>query len=104
MARSEGSRHESGRITCTVRPVQSPGARRYSHSVPKREAVILALLAVAALAPIWGHTYVATQDGPSHLYNTSILLHWNDPGSLFPRVFERHLAPIPNWLGTAALY
>ncbi|HKY32361.1 MAG TPA: hypothetical protein VJV23_07495, partial [Candidatus Polarisedimenticolia bacterium] len=61
-------------------------------------------LALLALVPIWGFERLATQDGPSHLYNTHILIAWDDEGSVFPSRYERDLAPIPNWLGTALLY
>lgn len=66
--------------------------------------MITVVLAVAALTPLWWFPRAATQDGPSHLYNTTILLQWNDPGSPFPKVFDRDLTPGPNWLGTAVLW
>ncbi|MGH9870106.1 MAG: hypothetical protein ACREAA_18335 [Candidatus Polarisedimenticolia bacterium] len=72
--------------------------------MPMRTAALATALALAVLAPLWWFPFVATQDGPSHLYNTSILLGWSEPGSIFPQVFERDLTPGPNWMGTAALY
>src|SRR6185503_3635229 len=68
-----------------------------------RQRLVVPLLTLAVLIPLWSFPRLATQDGPSHLYNTSILLRWNEPGSIFPQVFERDLTPMPNWLGTAAL-
>ncbi len=66
-------------------------------------AGLTAALAAGAIWLIWGHRFFPSQDGPSHLYNTWILLHWNDPGAIFQRFYTIDLTPVPNWLATALL-
>jgi len=66
-------------------------------------AGVTAALVAGALWLVWGHRFFPSQDGPSHLYNTWVLLHWNDPGTIFQRFYTIDLTPVPNWLATALL-
>jgi hypothetical protein len=61
-------------------------------------------LAVAGLSavPLWLAPVVPTTDGPSHLYNAWLLLHWRDPG-LDPGHLLRVNAFVPNWGGVGPL-
>ena len=61
-------------------------------------------LALLALAPIWSATYLPTSDGPSHLYNSWVLLELVR-GSQGPvaECYAIDWRPHPNWLGHAVL-
>lgn len=63
-----------------------------------------AVVAVAALCvlPLWLAPVVPTTDGPSHLYNAWLLLHFGDPGLGAGRLLEVD-AFVPNWGGVGPL-
>src|ERR1043166_666779 len=48
----------------------------------------------AALVPIWLYAWPPSQDGPSHLYNATLLVA---SGPTTSAVFERVVALFPNW-------
>ena len=51
-----------------------------------------------ALVPIWFFRYFPTVDGPSHLYNSFVLAHYFDPGSVVIRdYFIVNFRLFPNW-------
>jgi len=50
------------------------------------------------LLPIWLFKYVPTQDGPCHIENSFMLLHYNDEGRTFSRYYEINDDPVPNWM------
>ena len=56
-----------------------------------------ALSLLPALAAIWMHTWVVTQDNPSHLYNSHIIARSLDSGSLFQRFYRVTWDPFPTW-------
>ncbi|HTM50165.1 MAG TPA: hypothetical protein VL285_15845 [Bryobacteraceae bacterium] len=68
------------------------------------ERLVWAAFFLAQLAPVWALPYFPTQDGPSHLENSNILLLLLRGGApAFSQYFSINTAPTPNWLGHAAL-
>lgn len=62
------------------------------------------VLALAHLIPIWAVRYMPTVDGPSHLYNASILLRLlTGDGARLNDFYQIDWRPNPNWLGHAML-
>ena len=55
------------------------------------------LLVILYLLPIWIFEYFPTQDGPSHIYNSFILKHYNDPNYVFNEYYDIRKEPVPNW-------
>jgi hypothetical protein len=58
------------------------------------------VLAIVLLLPMWWWPLVASQDGPSHLYNAAIInecLAGQGPSSTF---YEVGWSPLPNWAGS----
>jgi hypothetical protein len=70
-------------------------------SSPRARTLTLALAGLAAV-PLWLAPVVPTTDGPSHLYNAWLLLHWGDPSLGAGRLF-RIDAFVPNWGGVGPL-
>jgi hypothetical protein len=66
--------------------------------------VFAAVVATAVLCvlPLWLTPVVPTTDGPAHLYNAWLLLHFDDPG-LDARRFLEVNAFVPNWGGVGPL-
>jgi hypothetical protein len=65
---------------------------------------LLAFLTACHLAMIWGVPYFASQDGPAHVYNAWILLHYDDPGfDLYRRYLFVSAYPVPNLLTQGVL-
>lgn len=62
-------------------------------------AVLYTAVALLHLLPIWRVHYVPTLDGPSHLYNATVLRELAAGTPEFTRVFAADLRPHPNWLG-----
>jgi hypothetical protein len=65
---------------------------------------LAAPVAIAALcvAPLWLAPVVPTTDGPAHLYNAWLLLHFDDPGLEAGRLLQVN-AFVPNWGGVGPL-
>jgi hypothetical protein len=60
-------------------------------------------LIVLLLLPVWCAPLVATQDGPSHLYNASIVSEALAGRGPSTAVFQVSWKPLPNWTGTLVL-
>jgi len=54
-------------------------------------------LTVIYILPIWIFKYFPSQDGPSHIYNSFILKHYNDPDYAFNQFYDIRKSPVPNW-------
>jgi hypothetical protein len=68
-----------------------------------RSAWLLALIvAAASIVPFWTCAVVPTQDGPAHLYNAWLLVHFDDPALQAARYFRINLF-VPNWGGVGPL-
>ena len=66
---------------------------------------VLALTLATALlcvVPFWLAPVVPTTDGPAHLYNAWLLLHFDDPGLEAGRLLQVN-AFVPNWGGVGPL-
>jgi len=64
----------------------------------RRSAQFIVGLCLLHLIPIWGFTFVPTQDGLSHLYNAYILKEWKNPEyTKFHEVYSLNLTLFPNW-------
>ena len=61
------------------------------------------VLIVLYVLPIWIFKYFPSQDGPSHIYNSFILRHYNDPRYVFAKFYEIRKAPVPNWASHAIM-
>ncbi|MDA1191659.1 MAG: hypothetical protein O3A46_08260 [Candidatus Poribacteria bacterium] len=62
-------------------------------------------LTVLHLIPIWAFTYVPTQDGLNHVYNSYILKEWHNPAyTKFHDAYELNLTLFPNWTNYAFFY
>jgi hypothetical protein len=66
-----------------------------------KERWLFAGMVLLLLVPLWSVGYLPTTDGPSHVYNASILRHYGNP--LFHEHFEIDWRPIPNWFSHAVL-
>jgi hypothetical protein len=70
----------------------------------KRFRWILLVLTLALLVPIWAYHDLPTTDGPSHLENAYILLHFHESGGEgFDQFYDLEPHLVPNWLGHVAL-
>ncbi len=61
------------------------------------EAVGFWYLAAAYLLPVWAFAYLPTQDGPSHLANAEMILHYGASTAGVEEFFEFRPQCIPNW-------
>ena len=73
-----------------------------SHFSPKW-ALLIGVLIIAYLVPIWLFPYFPTQDGVSHVYNSQILMEYNNPAYQFRDYYEINWYPFPNWLSHFSL-
>jgi hypothetical protein len=81
------------------RDVAPDAASRLSWVAPLFLAV-----AILQLVPIWSAPHVPTSDGPSHLYNATILRDLaTGHGGIFTRYYRIDWRPHPNWLGHVIL-
>jgi hypothetical protein len=60
------------------------------------------MIAALCALPLWLTPLVPTTDGPSHLYNAWLLLHFDDPGLGAGRLLHVN-AFVPNWGGVGPL-
>ncbi len=65
--------------------------------------LVFLLMVLLYILPIWVFKYFPTQDGPSHIYNSFVLRHYNDPDYRFSEFYEIRKSPIPNWASHASL-
>ena len=67
--------------------------------------ILVGVLCLLHLIPIWGFTFIPTQDGISHVYNSYILKEWNNPDyTKFHQVYDLNLTFFPNWSNYAFFY
>ena len=89
-----------------VEPVPSDRSVSTGHSSP-RSLWTGWLLVTAILSPImiaiWVVPGFSTQDGPTHLYNATILARSFEPDSPYQDYYQIRWQPLPNWVGHAAL-
>lgn len=65
-------------------------------------AQLIAFMVLLHLIPIWGFTFIPTQDGLSHVYNAYILKEWKNPEfTKFHEVYNLNLTLFPNWTNFA---
>ncbi|MBI1929428.1 hypothetical protein HYR99_34935, partial [Candidatus Poribacteria bacterium] len=65
-------------------------------------AQLIAFMGLLHLIPIWGFTFIPTQDGLSHVYNAYILKEWKNPEfTKFHEVYNLNLTLFPNWTNFA---
>jgi hypothetical protein len=63
-----------------------------------RSAVVAWLVVlVAQLVLIWAYPRIPTQDGPVHVASAIAFRDLGEPGTSYGELFERRLAPFPNW-------
>jgi len=66
---------------------------------------LVLLVSLLHLIPVWAFTFIPTQDGISHIYNSYILKQWSEPeSSNFHQVYELNLTLFPNWANYAFFY
>ena len=88
-------------LTPQPRPALAPHKTKHSKIA---SGFLFALLVVVHLIPIWTTKYFPTQDGPSHLHNADLILHYADPAmTAFRQYCVLDLRPLPNFMGHAAL-
>lgn len=65
----------------------------------QKDDLVLILAGILMLVPVLFFPFFPTQDGPSHLATTAILLHYNDAGQpLLREYFSIQTTLLPNWL------
>ena len=57
----------------------------------------LILLTVLNIFPIWSFKYFPSQDGPCHIENSYMLLHYFDKDKIFSEYYDLNIKPVPNW-------
>jgi hypothetical protein len=66
--------------------------------------LVFALLLAWQIVLVWIYPRFATQDGPSHLYNSALIRSFHDPAwSRIPEFYRLNSRPIPNWFTYAFL-
>ncbi len=61
--------------------------------------VLFVLAAILNIWPIWFSSYFPTVDGPSHLYNSQLILELWNSDAFFSSFFEINSEWVPNWSG-----
>lgn len=64
---------------------------------------LILILTILHLIPIWSFKYFPSQDGPCHLENSYMLLHYFDSNLIYGRYYELNLDPFPNWFSHLTL-
>jgi hypothetical protein len=68
------------------------------------EAYVFTLLVVIHLLPVWSFRYFPTDDGPSHVYNATVLHdYFNYDYSIMRKYYTINYSPVPNWFSHIAL-
>jgi hypothetical protein len=69
------------------------------------ENILFITLIIISLIPIWQSKYFLTQDGPSHLYNSKVLLDYitSNNVNLYNQYYYLNPNLEPNWFGHLAL-
>jgi hypothetical protein len=69
-----------------------------------RQNMLFAALVVVHLVPLWAFKYFPSQDGPSHIYNASVMRDYQRPDlSSFREYYLINTSPAPNWFGHLVL-
>ena len=63
---------------------------------PKRFWWLILGLTVLHIVPVWWFQYLPSQDGPSHVENSYMLLHYFDKDVAYSRYYDLNLRPFPN--------
>ncbi len=79
-------------------PATNVSLGRFAHAV--RRWLGLSGLMVLLLVPVWWCPLVASQDGPSHLYNATVLSESLAGHGSSLTVYEIAWKPVPNWGGS----
>jgi hypothetical protein len=64
---------------------------------------LLIILTVIHIVPMWAFRYFPSQDGPSHVENAYLLLHYFDEDTRYRTYFDLNPAPLPTWFSHATL-
>ena len=71
---------------------------------PNWLSTLYVALAALYVVPLWSVRYMPMVDGPSHLYNASILLKLiTGTGGRLAQIYQIDWHPLPNWLGHVVL-
>jgi hypothetical protein len=70
---------------------------------PSRLHWLILGLTILHIIPIWAFDYFPSQDGPSHIDNAYMLLHYSDHATEYSDYYDLNLRPFPNWFSHAAL-
>lgn len=68
-----------------------------------RLSQLILILTLLHLIPIWAFKYFPSQDGPCHLENSYMLLHYFDSDLIYSRYYDLNIAPFPNWFSHLTL-
>jgi hypothetical protein len=60
-------------------------------------------LTLLHIIPIWAFRFFPSQDGPSHIENSYMLLHYFDRDRPYSRYYDLNLDPVPNWFSHLAM-
>jgi hypothetical protein len=70
------------------------------NNTPTREMLIFFMLVLIYLIPVWAFQYFPSQDGPAHVYNSSLILAFNDSeNDILHQFLEINSNPDPTWFG-----
>jgi hypothetical protein len=70
---------------------------------PKRFWWLILGLTVLHIVPVWWFQYLPSQDGPSHVENSYMLLHYFDEDAAYSRYYDLNLKPFPNWFSHSSM-
>ena len=79
-------------------PATNVSSGRSAHAV-RRWVAVTGLMA-ALLMPVWWWPLVASQDGPSHVYNATVLNEFLAQRGPSPSAYTVTWSPVPNWGGS----
>lgn len=65
---------------------------------PLMENMLLFFMTLLYLLPIWGFQYFPSQDGPTHIYNATLIHEFINPEyNIFQKYYELNTNPDPTW-------
>lgn len=79
--------------------MQDLNKAKFFHFFEKSEFWLYLIAVVCCLIPIWCITWFASQDGPSHLHNSKVLLDFwqGNHADFYSCCYERDASWFPNW-------
>jgi hypothetical protein len=87
-----------------VDPLLADARPAVSSFFADRERLLFAALVLVHLTPVWAFSYFPTDDGPSHVYNASVLRDYAKPGAeILREYYALSTHPDPNWFGHLVL-